>query len=129
MDVKFLFERLFIVFVQYNLFCSVHFLQISSYFIEKLLGIVRDIVLHMKRINNSENDQQSSHGVSPPVINVHKGDTALEFIKHICAVLALDHNVQHDVLVNNISGTQLSWKHASNVFRNGKKFDRKMFLH
>ncbi|GLU18367.1 hypothetical protein SLE2022_346730 [Rubroshorea leprosula] len=73
--------------------------QISSYFMEKLLGIVRDIVLHMKRTNSSENDQQSSHGISPPVINVHMGDTALEFIKHICAVLALDHNVQHNVLV------------------------------
>ncbi|KAK8641366.1 hypothetical protein V6N13_010775 [Hibiscus sabdariffa] len=40
--------------------------QISSYFTEKLLGVVRDFVLHMKGF---------------------------------CAILALDHSVQHDVLV------------------------------
>ncbi|KAK8679767.1 hypothetical protein V6N13_145203 [Hibiscus sabdariffa] len=68
--------------------------QISSYFTEKLLGIVRDIVLHMKGISGSGKvDQQSAHKVP------NKGDAALEFIKHVCAVLALDHSVQHDVLV------------------------------
>ncbi|RVW54423.1 DNA polymerase epsilon catalytic subunit A [Vitis vinifera] len=60
--------------------------QISSYFADKLLRIVRDTVLHMKGMNRSENDQ-------------HTGDAALEFIKHVCAVLALDQNVQHDILV------------------------------
>ena len=40
----------------------------------------------MKGMNRSENDQ-------------HTGDAALEFIKHVCAVLALDQNVQHDILV------------------------------
>ncbi|KAK8513325.1 hypothetical protein V6N12_052522 [Hibiscus sabdariffa] len=68
--------------------------QISSYFTEKLLGIVRDIVLHMKGMSGSGKvDQQSTHKVA------NKGDAALEFIKHVCAVLALDHSVQHDVLV------------------------------
>lgn len=69
-------------------------LQISYYFTEKLLGIVRDIVLHMKGLNGSGKvGQQSMHNVP------HKGDAALEFIKNVCAVLALDHSVQHDVLV------------------------------
>lgn len=31
--------------------------------------------------------------------DLHRGDAALEFIKHVCAVLALDQSVQHDVLV------------------------------
>lgn len=32
--------------------------------------------------------------------NILKGDAALEFIKHVFAVLVLDQNVQHDVLVS-----------------------------
>lgn len=47
----------------------------------------------MKRMNKSEDDQQSLPS------NVHKVDAALEFIKHVCAVFSLDQNVQHDVLV------------------------------
>ncbi|KAJ7947962.1 DNA polymerase epsilon catalytic subunit [Quillaja saponaria] len=73
--------------------------QISSYFTEKLLGIVRDTVLHMKVMNRSENDQHLSSGVPQLSGNSHKGDAALEFIKHVCCVLALDQNVQHDTLV------------------------------
>ncbi|KAJ4969981.1 hypothetical protein NE237_003080 [Protea cynaroides] len=74
--------------------------QISSYFTDKLLRIVRDIVHHVKGLNKSENDN-TSHGHGSPHIagsKIHKGDAALEFIKHACAVLALDQNVQHDVL-------------------------------
>ncbi|XP_057988015.1 DNA polymerase epsilon catalytic subunit A isoform X2 [Hevea brasiliensis] len=73
--------------------------QISTYFTDKLLGIVRDTVLHMKGINKSENDQQISSSFPQLVGNINRGDPALEFIKHVCAVLALDHNVQHEVLV------------------------------
>lgn len=73
-------------------------LQISSYFSDKLLGIVRDIVLHMKEIR-SENDPRVSSSNSQLAGDVHKGDAALEFIKHVCAVLALDQSVQDDVLV------------------------------
>ncbi|OAY51429.1 DNA polymerase epsilon catalytic subunit A [Manihot esculenta] len=73
--------------------------QISTYFTDKLLGIVRDTVLHMKGINKFENDQQISSGFPQLVDNINRGDPALEFIKHACAVLALDHNVQHEVLV------------------------------
>lgn len=45
----------------------------------------------MKEMSRSQNAQVTG--------SVCKGDYALEFIKHVCAVLALDHNVQHDVLV------------------------------
>ncbi|WVZ02207.1 hypothetical protein V8G54_023013 [Vigna mungo] len=68
--------------------------QISSYFADKLLGIVHDISLHMKGVSKSENNQSISPGPE-----LHRGDAALEFIKHVCAVLALDQSVQHEVLV------------------------------
>lgn len=73
--------------------------QISSYFTHKLLGIVHDIRLHMKGISRSENKQSISSGLPQPMGDVHRGDAALEFIKHVCAVLALDQSVQHEVLV------------------------------
>lgn len=71
--------------------------QINSHFSDKLLKVVRDMVLH-KGINRSgdnahESAESSQHSSKP------KGDFTLEFIKHICAVLALDQTVQHDVLV------------------------------
>lgn len=68
--------------------------QLSSYFSDKMLGIVRDIVLHMKGKENTQD-------VLPerPSGNIHKGDAALEFIKLVCSVLAIDQNVHHDVLV------------------------------
>ncbi|KAK2968076.1 hypothetical protein RJ640_000491, partial [Escallonia rubra] len=55
--------------------------QISSYFTDKLLRIVRDAKAMSK-----------AHPA-------HTGDPALEFVKHVCAVLALDQNVQHDILI------------------------------
>ncbi|KAJ6368932.1 hypothetical protein OIU78_001326 [Salix suchowensis] len=73
--------------------------QIGTHFTDKLLGIVRDTVLHMKGINKSENVQQNSLGIQQPAGINHIGDPALEFIKHVCAVLALDQHVQHEVLV------------------------------
>ncbi|XP_052190980.1 DNA polymerase epsilon catalytic subunit A-like isoform X2 [Diospyros lotus] len=69
--------------------------QISSYFADKLLRIVRDTALHMKGTSKSISDQQ----MNPLVKDVHMGDPPLEFIKHVCAVLALDQNVQHDILI------------------------------
>lgn len=68
--------------------------QIGSYFSDKLLGVVRDCVLHMREMDGHRGDEHSS-----PASANHRGDAALEFIKHICAVLALDQNVQHDILV------------------------------
>lgn len=53
----------------------------------------------MKGTNKSENDQSISHKLAQPTANTLTGDAALEFIKHVCAVLALDQNVQHDILV------------------------------
>ncbi|KAJ8768060.1 hypothetical protein K2173_021000 [Erythroxylum novogranatense] len=73
--------------------------QIRTHFTDKLIGIVHDTVLHLKGANKSENKEQMSHSIPQLVGNVHGGDPALEFIKHVCAVLALDHNVQHDVLI------------------------------
>ncbi|XAR60114.1 DNA-directed DNA polymerase [Bertholletia excelsa] len=71
--------------------------QISSYFTDKLLRIVRDISHYMKGMGKSTTDQRISQ--TSLGNGVHMGDPALEFIKHVCAVLALDQNVQHDILV------------------------------
>jgi DNA polymerase epsilon subunit 1 len=71
--------------------------QIGTYFAEKLLTIVSDVLLHFKGKGKSESAESANREPDP---HSHKGDAALEFIKHICAVLALDQNVQHDILVN-----------------------------
>ncbi|XP_042374345.1 DNA polymerase epsilon catalytic subunit A-like [Zingiber officinale] len=69
--------------------------RISNYFTEKLL---EDVCSINKRINKDNMDQPPTYGFSSSVgYQSHKGDAALEFIKHISAVLALDQNVQHDV--------------------------------
>ncbi|KAL5717104.1 DNA-directed DNA polymerase [Ranunculus cassubicifolius] len=52
--------------------------EITSYFTDRLLNIVHDTVKNAKNLG---------------------GDAALEFIKHVCAVLSLDQSVQQDVLV------------------------------
>ncbi|AQK71203.1 DNA polymerase epsilon catalytic subunit A [Zea mays] len=67
--------------------------KISNYFADKLLRTVSDILHHFKGKSKHESDEPAK---SDP--HTHKGDAALEFIKHICAVLALDQNVQHDIL-------------------------------
>jgi len=77
-------------------------LQIASYFTDKLLRIVRDILRHI--IAKGRKEDASVEAVShefPKLAGSHlpMGDGALEFIKHVCAVLALDQRVQHDVLV------------------------------
>nr|XP_019702821.2 DNA polymerase epsilon catalytic subunit A isoform X2 [Elaeis guineensis] len=73
--------------------------QISNYFTEKLLRIVRDTLHHFKGRNKIDKNEPAYHGLSQSTDSqVHKGDAALEFIKHVCAVLALDQNVQHDIL-------------------------------
>ncbi|XP_050369951.1 DNA polymerase epsilon catalytic subunit A-like [Argentina anserina] len=73
--------------------------QISSYFTEKLLGIVRDTILHMKELNKSEYDYRTSTGLPQLAANIRKGDVALEFIKNVCGVLLIDQSVEHDVMV------------------------------
>ncbi|CAL9170786.1 unnamed protein product [Musa hybrid cultivar] len=73
--------------------------QISNYFTEKLLNIVCDILRRFKGENKGIKDLHATH-VLPCSYGSqgNKGDAALEFIKHVCAVLALDQNVKHDVL-------------------------------
>lgn len=70
--------------------------QISSYFTDKLLMIVRGIVHHSKGSKRPQNDDEQ---VDQLAGNMLTGDAALEFIKHVSAAMALDQNVQHDVLV------------------------------
>ncbi|XP_068311422.1 DNA polymerase epsilon catalytic subunit A-like [Pyrus communis] len=73
--------------------------QIGSYFTDKLLGIVHDTMLHMKELEKSENDRDTSLELPQIAGNIHRGDAALEFIKHVCGVFSIDQNVVHDVLV------------------------------
>ncbi|KAM1255671.1 hypothetical protein ACFX1Q_029918 [Malus domestica] len=73
--------------------------QIGSYFTDKLLGIVHDTMLHMKELKKSENDHGTSLELPQIAGNIHRGDAALEFIKHVCGVFSIDQNVVHDVLV------------------------------
>ena len=87
------------LFFSVNLSRCCFVLQISSYFTDKLLGIVRDTIFHMKELSLSETKQNVPLGMQQLAANVNKGGAALEFIKHVCAVLALDQNVQHDILV------------------------------
>ncbi|KAL3518505.1 hypothetical protein ACH5RR_021094 [Cinchona calisaya] len=72
--------------------------KIRSYFTDKLLKIVCDPSLHMK---GKSQDQQNiiMNEISQASESVHRGDPALEFIKYVSAVLALDQNVQHEVLI------------------------------
>eukprot|EP01018_Ginkgo_biloba_P017404 Gb_06608 [translate_table: standard] len=76
--------------------------QIASYFTDKLLRVVRDILRHItaKGRKDAAAEEAVSHEF-PKLAGSHlpMGDAALEFIKHVCAVLALDQRVQHDVLV------------------------------
>ncbi|CAN6479373.1 unnamed protein product [Victoria cruziana] len=74
--------------------------QIGSYFTDKLLRIVNDIMCHSKAQNFSEDEKPSAHKFSyVGGSHSHTYDAALELIKHISAVFALDQHVQHDVLV------------------------------
>lgn len=62
----------------------------------------------MKVLNNSQKNQETPDANSQPYSHVEKGDPALEFIKHVSAVLALDQNVQHEVLVLNVFRASLT---------------------
>ncbi|CAI9105576.1 OLC1v1004524C1 [Oldenlandia corymbosa var. corymbosa] len=71
--------------------------KIRSYFTDKLLKIVCDPSLHVK--GKTQETRNIQTGNLRPSENVHLGDPALEFIKYVSAVLALDKNVQHEVLI------------------------------
>nr|XP_043613660.1 DNA polymerase epsilon catalytic subunit A-like [Erigeron canadensis] len=64
--------------------------KIQSHFTNTLLRIVDDIDNNIKKTGKSQTAQDN---------NVYKGNPALEFIKHVCAVLALDQDVQQDILI------------------------------
>ncbi|KAK1275110.1 DNA polymerase epsilon catalytic subunit A [Acorus gramineus] len=74
-------------------------IQISSYFSAKLLEIVCDTLHHFKGKSKNEINDPLSHGLQrSDASHANTGDAALNFIKHVCAVLALDQSVQHDIL-------------------------------
>ncbi|GLJ44675.1 hypothetical protein SUGI_0939260 [Cryptomeria japonica] len=76
--------------------------QIASYFTDKLLRIVRDTQRHITAKGRREDVTVDAISHEFPKLAgsyLPMGDGALEFIKHVSAVLALDHRVQHDVLV------------------------------
>ncbi|XP_071932173.1 DNA polymerase epsilon catalytic subunit A-like [Coffea arabica] len=71
--------------------------KIRSYFTDKLLKIVCDPSLLMKR--KSRDQQNIMNTNTQPLESCHQGDPALEFIKYVSTVLALDQSVQHEVLI------------------------------
>ncbi|KAL6571839.1 hypothetical protein OROHE_002708 [Orobanche hederae] len=73
--------------------------KIESDFTDKLIKIVWDPSLHMKGRNKSQSGHSISAGSTQSMNNIHERDSALGFIKYVCAVLALDQKVQHEVLV------------------------------
>ncbi|KAK8952512.1 DNA polymerase epsilon catalytic subunit A [Platanthera zijinensis] len=72
--------------------------QISCYFSEKLLKIVCDTLHHFKGKSNLDDETKNHCFRHFDDSHSNRGNAALEFIKHVCAVLALDQNVQHDIL-------------------------------
>nr|GMD12608.1 DNA polymerase epsilon catalytic subunit A-like [Ipomoea batatas] len=72
--------------------------KIQTHFTDKLLKIVCDPSLQMKRAGKSQQENTNSQLLNNTQ-QQQQGDPALEFIKHVCAVLVLDQNVQHEVLV------------------------------
>lgn len=59
---------------------------------------MRDAAFHKRDSDKSQDDISTISGLLQDCYK-QAGDPALEFIKQICAVLALDQNVQHDILV------------------------------
>lgn len=76
-------------------------MQIASYFTDKLLRVVRDVQRHMNARRDEEDSEAQLSRQFPKLAGSHlvMTDPALEFIKHVCAVLALDNRVQHNVMV------------------------------
>ncbi|KAK4492254.1 hypothetical protein RD792_003057 [Penstemon davidsonii] len=73
--------------------------KIRSDFTDRLLKIVCDPSINIKAKNKSQSDHNIASGSLQSPNNIHKGDYALDFIKYVCAVLALDQKVQHEVLI------------------------------
>ncbi|KAI5066379.1 hypothetical protein GOP47_0019003 [Adiantum capillus-veneris] len=76
--------------------------QIASYFTDKLLRIVRDVLRHMSAKQRDDSDMEAGLARDFPKLagsHLHMGDPALEFIKHVHAVFSLDQRVQYEALV------------------------------
>lgn len=75
--------------------------QIASYFTDKLLRVVRDVQRHINARRDEEDSEAQLSRQFPKLAGSHlvMTDPALEFIKQVCAVLALDNRVQHNVMV------------------------------
>ncbi|CAH8386609.1 unnamed protein product [Eruca vesicaria subsp. sativa] len=67
------------------------YIQIPSNFYNMLHTKINDIMTHMKEMDVSDASRDSSQAP--------KRDYTLKFIQTICAVLALDQSVEHDVLL------------------------------
>ncbi|XP_020246667.1 DNA polymerase epsilon catalytic subunit A-like [Asparagus officinalis] len=63
---------------------------------ERLEASVTEYLKGQKKIDEGDSKNRGLPQMSDS--NPYKGDAASEFIKHVCAVLSLDHNVQHDIL-------------------------------
>ncbi|XP_073146772.1 DNA polymerase epsilon catalytic subunit A-like [Henckelia pumila] len=74
-------------------------IKIRSHFTERLLKLVSDPSLHMNGRKKSRSDHNTLTGSLQSINSSYKGDSALDFIKYVCAVLALDQKVQHEVLI------------------------------
>jgi len=73
-----------------------------SYFADKLLRVVRDVQRHMNARKKDEEDPKTQLSREFPKLfgsHLSMSDPALEFIKQVCAVLALDNRVQHNIMV------------------------------
>eukprot|EP00250_Pteridium_aquilinum_P003833 c14110_g1_i1 orf=789-5363(-) len=76
--------------------------QINSYFTDKLLRIVRDVLRHMSAKKRDDVDVEAGLARDFPKLagsHLHMGDPALEFIKYVHAIFSLDQRVQHEALV------------------------------
>ena len=73
-----------------------------SYFTDKLLRVVRDVQRHINARRRDEDDPDTQLSREFPKLagsHLAMSDPALEFIKQVCAVLALDNRVQHNIMV------------------------------
>ncbi|MCO5564216.1 hypothetical protein L7F22_017874 [Adiantum nelumboides] len=76
--------------------------QIASYFTDKLLRIVRDVLRHMSAKKRDDTEMEAGLARDFPKLagsHLAMGDPALEFIKHVHAVFSLDQRVQYEALV------------------------------
>ena len=70
------------------------------------MRVVRDVQRHMNARRRDEEDPEAQLSREFPKLagsHLAMSDPALEFIKQVCAVLALDNRVQHNIMVSSYS--------------------------